>query len=122
MRSPGAAYRRVALGIIGGVMRYRDDEFSFLSGYRLEEFLLQKLNVDHGKGTTGLLRCEDIAVAGGDGDLIGFTSAGESVCHVRIRECAAEHGIGILCEPPVRKANFEKRESGGRAARPGLDP
>ncbi len=51
VRSPRAADRRVAKRVVGGVMRYRDDELSVLLGKLLEEFLLQKLEVDDGEGT-----------------------------------------------------------------------
>jgi hypothetical protein len=54
VRSPGAAQRGVALGVIGGVMRDGDDQLALLFGKLLEEFLLQKLDVEDGEGTAGL--------------------------------------------------------------------
>ena len=51
MRSPRAADRRVAMRVVGGVMRYGDDEFAILLGNLLEQFLLQKLDIDDGEGT-----------------------------------------------------------------------
>ena len=49
VRSPGAAHRGVAVGVIGGVMRHGDDQLAVLFGKLLEEFLLQKLDVDDGE-------------------------------------------------------------------------
>ena len=53
----------VAFGVIGGVMGHGDDQLAVLFGKLLEEFLLQKLEVDDGEGGAGLLRGEDVAVA-----------------------------------------------------------
>ena len=50
VRSPGAAHRGVAIGVVGGVVRHGDDQLAFLFGKLLEEFLLQKLEIDDGEG------------------------------------------------------------------------
>ena len=50
VRSPGAAHRRVAEGVVSGVMRHGDDELAFLFRKLLEELLLQELEIDDGEG------------------------------------------------------------------------
>ncbi len=99
VRSPGAADRCVAIGVVGGVMRHGDDKLAFLLGKLLEELLLQKLDVDDGEGAAGLLRGEDVAVAGGDGDLDGLHLglAEQRMPSVGLGEGGAQHGVGILC-------------------------
>ena len=99
VRSPGAAHRCVAIGVVSGVMRHGDDELAFLFGKLLEEFLLQKLDVDDGEGAAGLLRGEDVAVADGDGDLyrLHLWLAEQRMPPVSLGEGGAQHGVGILC-------------------------
>ena len=53
-------------------MRYREDELAGLFGDLLEDLLLQKLDIDDCHGAAGLLGCEEIPVAGGNGDVDGL--------------------------------------------------
>ncbi len=99
VRSPGAAHRCVAVGVVSGVMRHRDDELAFLFGNLLEELFLQKLDIDDSEGAAGFLRGENVAVANGDGDLYGLHLglAEQCVPSVSFGERGAQHGVGVLC-------------------------
>ena len=79
-------------------MRDGDDELAFLLGNLLEEFLLQKLHIDDGEGSAGLLRSEDVAVAGGDGDLdrLHLRLAEQRMPAISLGKGGAQHGVGIL--------------------------
>src|SRR5450759_2625856 len=80
-------------------MRHGDDELAFQFGKLLEEFLLQKVDVDDGEGAAGLLRGEDVTVAEGDGDLyrLHLWLAEQRMPPLSLGECGAQHGVGILC-------------------------
>ena len=80
-------------------MRHGDDELAFLLGKLLEEFLLQKLDVDDSYGTAALLRAEDVAIADGDGDLyrLHLWLAEQRVPPVSLGKSGAKQGVGILC-------------------------
>ncbi len=99
VRSPRAAQGGVTLGVVSDVMRRGDDQLAFLFGKLLEEFLLQKLDVDDGQGAAGLLRGEDVPVADGDGDLhrLHLWLAEQRVPSLSFGERGAQHGVGILC-------------------------
>jgi hypothetical protein len=69
VRSPGAAFRGITIGVVGGVMRHGKDKLAILLRKLLEDFLLHKFHVDNRKGASGLFRGEDVTVAERDGDL-----------------------------------------------------
>ena len=79
-------------------MRHGDDELAFLSWELLEEFFLQKLDVDDREGTAGLLRGKDVAVADGNGDRyrLHLRLAEQRMPPVGFGKSGAQHGIGIL--------------------------
>ncbi len=112
VRSPGAAHRGIAEGVVSSVMRHGDDELAFLFGKQVEEFLLQKFDIDNAEGAAGPLRGEDITIPDGDGDVyrLHVRPAEQRMPTVSLGEGAAQHGVGILCGSAGRKG--ELREDG----------
>ena len=108
VRSPGTAFRRVAVTVVGRVMGDGKDEFALLPGQLLEDCLLQKFHIDDGEGGSLLRRGEDIAVAQRHVDLEGlhFRLAQQCMPARFAGECGPQQGVGILgvvargeCEP-----------------------
>ena len=98
VRSPGAADGRVSGGVIGGVVRDRDDQFSILMRNLPEEFLLQKLGIDDREGSPALFRGQEIAVADrdGNGDVLDLGLAEQGMALLVCREGGAEQRVSIL--------------------------
>ena len=99
VRSPGAAERCIAFGVVGGVVRHGDDELAVLFRKLLEELSLQKFDVDDSEGAAVALRGKDVAVADGNRDLYRFhlRLAEQRVPSVRLGKGGAQHGVRILC-------------------------
>ena len=108
--SPGTADGGVAFGVVGGVVGHGDNQLAGLFGKLLEELLLQKLDVGDSEGCAGLLRGEDVAVAGGDGDLHGlhFRLSEQCVPSVSLGEGGAQQGVGKLCGAAGGKSELRK--------------
>ena len=113
VRSPRAAERCVAFGVVGGVMRHGNDELAVLFGKLLEKLPLQKLDVDDGERAAVTLRGKDVAVADGNSDLDRFHLglAEQRVPSIGLGEGGAQHGVGILCG--VTGCEGEPGEDGG---------
>ena len=101
MRSPGAAYGRVAQGVVGGVACHRHDERVLPFPDLPEELFLEIFEVDDGKRTPALFRGQNISGANGNGELDGFHLGfvQQGVPRAWVGECRAEHRVGVLGGP-----------------------
>ena len=79
-------------------------------GICLKSSFCRELEVDDGKRPSGLLRSQDVAVTGGNGDLhrLHLRLAEQRVPPVRLGEGGAQHRVRILRVAAGGKANLEK--------------